>query len=195
MSLISIRHFAEEDIPLRSELLREERFQANLTDFATLTEDDALAAGQRATIEGEHDVKRIFTVVGRKGQVMGFCWITSIDWCARVCELSFGMLPNYRRGGGGAMAAAALEYLYEELNMAVVVNQVLAHNTMLQSASRLAQMRRVVCDHDSYTVGEWRTALYWTQSREEFFAGRAEDQTRRVERSRRIRAAVAAGAS
>jgi RimJ/RimL family protein N-acetyltransferase len=192
---MKVRHFTTEDIPLRTELLRESRFQANLTDFATLTEDDALTANQASTIAGQHDVKRIFTVVGKKEQVIAFVWITSIDWIAQSCELSFALLPRYRGGFGPAMSSTALEYLHEELNMEVVINQVLSHNTMLQSADKLAAMSKVVSEFDCYTVGEWRTARYWTQSRDEFRAGAGDARTGRAELSARIRAAVAGGAS
>jgi hypothetical protein len=64
--IASLRHFTEADLPLRTELLRDDKFQTNLTDFATLTDTDALIASQRRTIEDEHDVKRIFTVCGTK---------------------------------------------------------------------------------------------------------------------------------
>jgi len=193
MRELSVRHFAEDDIPIRTALLRESLFQTNLTDVATLTEDDELVAAQRATIREQQDTKRIFTVLGAKGQVAGFMWVTSIDWCAQICELSFAMLPAYRSGFGLAANTVTLDYLRQELNFEVVINQVLGHNTMLQSADRLAAMSTVVCPNDSYTVGEWRTACYWTQSRAKFYAGVAAFASRRTVRRDRIKAALAEG--
>ncbi|GAB3465361.1 GNAT family N-acetyltransferase [Actinophytocola sediminis] len=188
---VTIRHFTEADLELRTELLRDTLFQANLTDFATLTDTDRLIAGQRATIEREHDVKRIFTVVGQRDQPVGFVWITSIDWRSQTCELSIAVLPRYRGGYGLTAMAAALRYVHDELNMAAIVSQVLAHNTMLQSAELLASRHSVTCPYDSFTVGEWRTALYWAQTRAEFYADGEEWERRRARRRDRIRAATA----
>jgi hypothetical protein len=163
MPLVTVRHFTEADIALRCELLRESHFQANLTDFAVTTGDDALAAGMRRTVREDQSIKRMYTVCGAKGQIFGFGWVTSIDWRAQCCELSFGVLPRYR-GAFGATAVGALhEYVHVELNMKVLINQVLEHNTMLISADDLAEHRDVRCAYDSYTVGQWRTACYWTK--------------------------------
>lgn len=185
---VSVRHFTPQDIPVRTALLRESRFQANLTDFAVVAEDDALAAGQLRTIEQEHAVKRIFTLTGPNDQVLGFAWITSIDWRSQTCELSFGVLPQYRGGFGAIAVAAAHDYLRTELNMRVVINQVLEHNTMLQSAEALAAQQRVRCPYDSYTVGEWRTSYYWTTTEDDVQQHRERTETRRREIAERIRA-------
>jgi hypothetical protein len=187
MLKVTVRHFTEDDIPLRTELLREARFTANLTDFAVGAEDDGLVAGQRRTIESEHRTKRIFTVCGPQDRVLGFAWITSIDWRAQRCELSFGVLPRDR--GLGAVAVYAVhEHLRSELNMRVVINQVLTHNTMFLSAESLAQQHQVHCEHDSYTVGEWRTARFWTLTDDDIRAVRVTEQERRRKLADRVRA-------
>lgn len=188
MRVITVRHFTEADIPIRNELQRESRFQANLTDIALSTDDDGLAAAQRRTIHEEHHTKRYFTMCGRKGQVVGFAWISSIDWRGQCCELSFGVLPRYRGGLGALAVQAAHEYLRAELNMRVVINQVLEHNTMLQSAEKLAASRQVRCDFDSYTVGEWRATCYWTLTEKDVQAYDHEEETRRRTVAERIRA-------
>lgn len=188
MPLMTVRHFTEDDIPTRMRLLREERFQANLTDFAVTTGDDALTLNMRRTVHEEHEVKRIFTLCGPQRQTVGFAWITSIDWRSQVCELSFGVLPEYRGGFGAAAVAAAHTHIRAELNMQVVVNQVLEHNAQLVSREELAARRSVRCAYDSYTVGQWRTACYWSQTEQEEreLADRARD--RRHEVAERIRA-------
>lgn len=188
MKYMTVRHFTEADIPIRSELLRESQFQANLTDFAVCTDDDGLIANQRRTIHEEHHVKRIFTLCGRQGQVVGFAWISSIDWRSQRCELSFGVLPRYRGGLGAVAVEAAHKYVRAELNMRVVVNQVLEHNTMLQSAERLAATRQVRCNFDSYTVGQWRAACFWSLTEHDVQAYVHEEQARRRALADRIRA-------
>lgn len=188
---MTIRHFTEDDLPLRTELLRESRFTANLTDFAVLTDTRELVERQRATIAHEHDVKRIFTVCGPRDQPIGFVWITSIDWRSQSCELSIALLPRYRGGYGLPAMATARDYVHHELNMVTIVDQVLAHNTMLQSAELLRRRHSVRCPYDSFTVGEWRTALYWTQTRDQFRADGEDVARRRARRGDRIRAAVA----
>jgi hypothetical protein len=187
---IDIRHFTPDDIPIRSALLRDDAFQANLTDFAVLTEDDALASWQQRTIAEEQDVKRIFTACRGNGEVIGFLWITSVDWRSQACELSFAILPRFRGGFGPPTIDAARGYLYDELNMRVVVDQVLEHNTMLHSGSDLDRRSRVRSPYDSYTVGEWRTARYWTQRRQDHRTRVAEDTRKRAETGARIRAAL-----
>ncbi|WP_410667787.1 GNAT family N-acetyltransferase [Amycolatopsis sp. cmx-4-68] len=191
MPIVTVRHFTEEDVPLRTELLREARFTANLTDFAVGTGDDGLTARQHRTITEEQRTKRIFTVCGPRGRVMGFAWITSIDWRAQRCELSFGVLPR-DRGLGGFAVYAVHKHLRDELNMRVIVNQVLTHNTMFLSAEALEAQHQVRCERDSYTVGEWRTACYWTLSEEDIRAHRESEGERRRELAERIRARIEA---
>jgi Acetyltransferase (GNAT) domain len=188
MSVVTVRHFTEADVPVRSELLREPRFQANLTDFAVVTADDALVRNQTRTIAEEHRTKRIFTLCGSRKQILGFAWITSIDWRSQCCELSFGILPRYRGAYGAAAVAAAHAYLRSELNMQVVVNQVLEHNTMLLSTDALAAQRRVRCAYDSYTVGEWRAACYWSETEQDARVIQYQVIDRRREIAARIRA-------
>ncbi|MDQ7808698.1 hypothetical protein Q5425_33610 [Amycolatopsis sp. A133] len=191
MPIVTVRHFTEEDIPLRTELLREARFTANLTDFAVGAGDDGLIARQHRTITEEHRTKRMFTLCGPRGRVMGFAWITSIDWRAQRCELSFGVLPRDR--GLGALAVYAVhKHLRDELNMRVIVNQVLTHNTMFLSAEALEAQHQVRCERDSYTVGEWRTACYWTLSDEDVRKHEASAGQRRRELAERIRARIEA---
>jgi hypothetical protein len=187
VSFVTVRHFTEEDIPLRTELLRESHFQANLTDFAASTDDDGLAENQRRTIEEQHRTKRMFTLCGPQKRVMGFAWITSIDWRNQCCELSFGVLPR-DRGIGAVAVIAANQYLRLELNMDIIVNQVLDHNKMLLSADSLADQRRVHCDFDSYTVGEWRAAAYWTSTEQDVRDQQEQEAIRRREVADRIRA-------
>jgi len=134
---MTVRHFTEADIPIRTELLRENKYQTNLNDFAMSADDRALADGMRRTIAEQHHTKRLFTMCGSKGQVVGFSWITSIDWRSQACELSFAVLPRYRSGFGFKAVEAAHEYLREQLHMDVIINQVLSHNTMMLSAAEL----------------------------------------------------------
>lgn len=186
-----IRHFTEADVPLRTALLRESRFQANLTDFAVSTTADDLYVNQMRTIAAEHEVKRIFTICeARTGEVMGFFWATSIDWRNRSCELSFGILPRFRGGPGATAVKVADQWLRDELNMDVVVSQVLDHNTMLHSAGSLAAAQRVRAEFDSYTVGEWRAACYWSDSNADLLDRRAAEDERRRRVAERIRARV-----
>jgi hypothetical protein len=189
MPIMTVRHFTEADIPVRTELLREPHFQANLTDFAVSEPDDGLTAWQLRTITEEHATKRIFTICGPRGDVVGFAWITSIDWRSQCCELSFGMLPRYRGGLGALAVAAAHQYLRAELNMAVITNQVLDHNQMLHSETSLAAHQQVTCVRDSFTVGEWRNACYWTFTEADDQARQEQAEARRREVAERIRSA------
>jgi RimJ/RimL family protein N-acetyltransferase len=183
---VTVRNFTEADIPVRTALLRESHFQANLSDFAVAADDASLEVKVRATMESYHD-RRIFTMCAPGGDIIGFSWITSIDWRNQTCELSFGVLPRYRGGLGALAVEAAHTYLREELNMRAIVNQVLEHNTMLQSAEMLAASKQVRCDFDSFTVGRWRATCYWSLTEEDAKARLDERQKRRRELADRIR--------
>lgn len=190
MPFMTVRHFTEADIPVRTELLRENKFQTNLNDFAMSAADRELADGMRRTIESDHQVKRLFTMCGSKGQVVGFSWITSIDWRSQTCELSFAVLPRYRSGFGFKAVEAAHEYLREQLHMDVIINQVLSHNTMMLSAAELEANAQVRAEYDSYTVGQWRTACYWTVTRDDVRSRKEREWARRQEIADRVRAGV-----
>ncbi|MFC0541206.1 GNAT family N-acetyltransferase [Kutzneria chonburiensis] len=187
---MTVRHFTEADIPIRTELLRENKYQTNLNDFAMSADDRALADGMQHTIDAQHHVKRLFTMCGSKGQVVGFSWITSIDWRSQACELSFAVLPRYRSGFGFKAVEAAHEYLREQLHMDVIINQVLSHNTMMLSAAELEANAQVRSEFDSYTVGQWRTACYWTVTRDEVRDRKQREMARRQEIADRVRAGV-----
>jgi hypothetical protein len=185
--MITLRHFAESDVPIRCALLRDPRYQANINDLAVVADDDAVAQKELDTIRSQQDTRRIFTVCTENGTVVGFAWLTSLDWLSQSCELTLAILPQFRYGVGVLTNAAVRDYLHGELNLRIVVNQVLSHNTMLQSSGSLAALRRVTCEYDSYTVGQWRTACYWTNSEQELSA---DHERAREERSARIRAAI-----
>jgi hypothetical protein len=131
----------------------------------------------------------MFTMCDARGATVGFAWITSIDWPGQTCELSFGVLPERRGLYGAAAVDAAHAHIRAELNMRVVVNQVLEHNTMLVSADELSEQRRVRCAYDSYTVGQWRTACYWTESEQDVRRRRDQAAGRRRAIADRIRSA------
>jgi hypothetical protein len=188
MSIVTVRHLTEADIPERAALMRESRFAANLSDYGIAAADEDLVGILHRAITTDHDVKRHFALCGPSGQVVGFAWITAIDWRSQCCELSFGMLPRFRGAFGAPAVAAAHTFIRTELNMRVVVNQVLEHNTMLLSADTLAAEQRVRCDYDSYTVGQWRTACYWSENEEQALAKRDQAQRRRAALAERIRA-------
>jgi hypothetical protein len=188
MPSVTVRHYTAADVPARMALMRESRFTANLSDYAVLLDDDALEARQRAIIEQQQDEMRIFVLCGSGGVVLGYAWISSLDWRSQTCEVSFGILPRYRGPYGAAAVAEAHRYVRTELHMKVVVNQVLEHNTMLVSRDRLRERRQVRCEFDSYTVGAWRTACYWTETEEDIRRETDRIAERRKQIAERIRA-------
>jgi len=188
MRALTVRHFTEADVPLRTAVLREQRFGSNLTDWALVADVEEVQAHQRRLLARAQETVRIYCACRGDGEVVGFLWITDVDWRAQTCELSVAMLPRYRVGFGTLAVIAAQHHLYGELNIRVVVHRVLEHNTMLNSRDRLATTSQVRCDHDSYTVGEFRTALMWTQTAEDFHANLDRLPNRRDELGARIRA-------
>jgi hypothetical protein len=59
---------------------------------------------------------------------------------------------------------------------------------MLQSAESLAAASRVRCEFDSYTVGQWRTAMFWTDTEDDARIQDLKVAQRRRDLAERIRA-------
>lgn len=187
---LTIRHFTGADVPLRTALMRDPDFQANIADIAALAGDDELAKIQLRTIAEEQDTKRIFTVC-RGDEVVGFWWLSAIDWPGRTGELSFALLPRFRHFLGLHLIEEAQGYLHDELNIEVIVDRVLEHNVMLHSRSRLAHLSAVRAEYNQFTTGRWCTILCWTRTAKEFRVQDREIAVRRAERAGRIRAELA----
>jgi hypothetical protein len=187
---VTVRHFTAEDVPIRSALLRDPQFQANITDVASRTMDDELAASQLRTIAEEQNTKQIFTVCRRGDEIIGFFWISHIDWRSQSCELSLALLPKFRRAFGLLLVQAALRHLYDELNMQVVIDQVLEHNVMLLSESTVAERSQIRSIYNQFTDGRWVTACAWSNAVEESWREPNFDR-QRAKRAARIRTTLA----
>ncbi len=190
---VYLTHFAEDDIEVRSSLQRDHLFQTNIDDAASTSQDDELAARQQRTIDEEHETKRIFTVRRGKGEIIGFCWITSIDWRSQCCEVSLALLPRFRHAMGALLSDAVFRYLYDELNFKVLVNQVMAHNSMLLSEDRIAELHQVRRPYDQFTAGRWNTACYWTVTREQSRMEQRGLARRRADNAVRVNATLGKG--
>ena len=190
MMKVRVRHLAERDVPARTRLLVDALVLANLNGDAATRSAEEVTAGQLATIAtGQHE-KMIFTAETEGGRLLGFLWLTSIDWRSRSCEVSIAMLPEARFGMGALAFDAMCDFVFDSLNMVVVVNQVLAHNTMMQSSAEVAARSAVVAEHDCHTSGEFRTSHYWTETAVQYRSRHAERSRRRAARAARVAAAV-----
>lgn len=190
MLKVRVRHFTEADVPVRTALLLDAAVLANLNGDAATRSVEELHAAQVATIRtGQHD-KMILTAETAKGRVLGFLWLTSIDWRSRSCEASIAMLPDARFGMGALAFDAMSDFVFDDLNMLVVVNQVLAHNTMMQSSADVEGRAQVTSPYDCYTSGAFRTSQYWTETAEQY---RARHAARRAARPGAVRVAAAPG--
>jgi Acetyltransferase (GNAT) domain len=182
MRRLLIRHFEHSDIESRAELLAERDFTRNLANLGVLTSRDELRRAQARTIEEEYESKIIFVVTTPAEAIVGYTWITNIDWLNRTCELSIALLPRFRRSYGLLALIEMYDYLYDEMNFETVINQVLVGNEMLMSDGAAERTRQVYCDNDSFTDGAFRDSRYWTQSRQEHraFAQRARERNARI---------------
>ena len=186
-----IRLMTEEDIDERVALLTDAKVQRNLLHTGALVPATELRAKHSGWIEAEEPQRLMYRVGTQAGDLIGFTWLTSIDWTSQSCELSIALIPE-RRGRYGMLTLIHMyEYLYATLNMRVVTNQILSANTMLVRAETRAQRAQVVSPDDSYTTGGFRTSYRWTQTRRDNDAF----ILCRVERGTRIRERIAAAAT
>ncbi|MGQ0838599.1 GNAT family N-acetyltransferase [Actinokineospora sp.] len=188
---LTIRHFTPADVPLRTALLREPHCLENIGDWPLLTDHGEIVARQHAAIAHRQASLRLFCVCRGTGEVIGFVWMTDIDWRSQTCQFSIVLVERYRGGFGTPAVITAREYLHNELNMRVVVNRVFEHNTMLNSRGQLTASRQVTCPYDGYTVGEFRTQSAWVQTVDDFRASVAELPQRRAELRARIQSRAA----
>jgi hypothetical protein len=187
MKRLLLRHYDHDDVEERIALMTEAAFQRNLAHSPALTSHEELCAREHRTIDEQYETRIVYVVTTRSGVTIGYAWISSIDWISRCCELSIALLPRYRRGYGLAALIELYDHLYDNMNFETVVNQVLAGNDMLLSDDAARAVRHVHCRRDSYNDGEFRDALYWSQTGDEHRA--FAERTR--ERHARIRARIA----
>lgn len=180
---------------LRIELLREEhiaervaiysdtRVRSNLAHTGALIPPDEMTEAHREWLGGEGEERLMYRLSTPSGELVGFTWLTEIDWVNQTCELSITVLPDFRRRMGLLALLAMYDFLHNTLNMQVIVNQVLSVNEMLLRPEVRADRAQVVSPDDCFTSGALRTNYRWTQDRAEH-----ERFTRRaIQRRERIR--------
>lgn len=185
---LDVSHLEESDIPERITLLYDVAVRNNLNAITLAHSAEELTAAHRRALAAEHQTKRFFKLSLGDGGLIGYCWITEIDWVNQTCELSIAILPGFRVGYGFIGLLRMYDYLYDTLNVRVVVNQILDGNEMLRSRTSIAPLVQVESPLDSLTCGALRTAYYWTQNRDEHAElARRRQQTRRSTRDNVLR--------
>ncbi|OIU69817.1 GNAT family N-acetyltransferase [Rossellomorea aquimaris] len=163
---IFIEHFEHEHIEDRISLLYDYHIQKNLNHLSMQFDRNKIRELHEDSIENNQDSKRYYVIKTNKNKIVGYCWISSIDWINRTCELSIGILPEYRIGYGLLALVKMYDYLYDQLNMKTVLNQILEGNELLRSKVSLDGLA-IKIKGDSFTAGKVRNAYMWTQTKEE----------------------------
>ncbi|MEC5425422.1 GNAT family N-acetyltransferase [Virgibacillus sp. C22-A2] len=162
---IMITHLEEEDIDGRISLLYEFHVQQNLNHLSMTVDKSKLKDFYSDAVIEQQDNKRYYVIKTKSQKIIGYCWISDIDWINQSCELSISILPKYRIGFGFLAMVEMYNYLYNQLNMKSVINQILeGNNLLLKSAPKNALKRRM----DSFTFGEYRASYLWNQTKEQY---------------------------
>lgn len=187
MRLLRVRLMRAEDIDERADLYLDARVQSNLTHAGSTLTREQVRSAHLGWLQHDWHERLMYRVSTESDQLVGFTWLTDIDWLSRSCELSIMLVPAHRSRLGMLALITMYRYLYDTLNMHVVVNQVLSGNEMLLSEGRRESLTQVVCPDHVYTVGKLRTAYVWGQTRSDHEALMAHGAERAARISARVR--------
>jgi hypothetical protein len=182
MKALRVRLMRAADIDERVALYFDERVQSNITHAGALLTAEQVRAAHERWLETGWDDRLMYRVGDDAGDLVGFTWLTGLDWLAQTAELSIMLVPRHRQRLGLLALISMYDHLYDTLNLRVVLNQVLSANQMLLSAQNRRSRAQVVSPDHVYTVGELRTAYLWGQTRadHEDYAARAAQRNTRV---------------
>lgn len=165
---VIISHFEKENIEERITLLSDFHVQKNLNHTSMLMSKEELRNMSLERIKNDQNWLRFYVMKSPKKQIIGYCWISSIDWIEQSCELSISIFPQYRVGYGLLALLEMYEYLYQHLNMKTIVNQTLEDNNLLLASNSSIKENAIKSDFDSYTFGTYRSSFLWTQTINEY---------------------------
>jgi hypothetical protein len=181
--LLRREHIAE-----RVAIYSDPRVMSNLAHTGVMTPPDVMTRAHEDWLDEGFDERLMYRVSLPTDELIGFTWLTELDWVNQTCELSIAILPEHRGRWGLFVLLQMYDFLHNSLNMEVVVNQVLSVNEMLLRPEVRAGRAEVVSPDDCFTAGSLRTNYRWTQDRTEH-----ENFTlRAIERRERIKAKIAA---
>nr|WP_256439604.1 GNAT family N-acetyltransferase [Sporosarcina sp. 6E9] len=158
----------KENVEERINLLLDFHVQKNLNHTSMLVSKDELRNMSLERIKSGQNILRFYVVKSPNKQVIGYCWISSIDWIEQSCELSISIFPEFRVGYGLLALLEMYEYLYQHLNMKTIVNQSLEGNSLLLAKNSSIKENAIRSDFDSYTFGRYRSSYLWTQTIDEY---------------------------
>lgn len=187
---LRIRLLRREDIAERVAIYSDPRVRNNLAHDGALITRDAMVKAHEEWLDSGFDERLMYRISLSSDEVIGFIWLTELDWTNQTCELSIAILPAFRGRFGLFALIQMYDLVHNTLNMEVVVNQVLSVNEMLIRPEVRASRAQIVSPDDCFTSGALRTNYRWTQDRSEHqhFTRRA------IERRERIKQKLAAQA-
>ncbi|MFB8765407.1 GNAT family N-acetyltransferase [Nocardiopsis alba] len=165
---IRIRHFQESDIPLRVELMNDDRYMANVRDTALSTGANELERWHLDVLNEHPRSTMLFTATTNKGQVLGFTWVYDIDWTGPSGQLSIAMFPRYRTGWGSLAIQATSALLFDEFGFQRITTQIFTHNTMMHSDEWTSERTDLLLPYFAFVSGRFCHSRIWTQSQEEY---------------------------
>lgn len=172
---VHIRRMTVGDIPARVDLLQDEHVKENIEDLAAVLPRRQIEAHnfQRMNDEESHHIDLVLE--NSSGAVLGYSWLSGIDWQSRLCEVSIALLPEYRGGLGHICYLAVKVFVFQSLGIRSILCQVLSSNRMMIGGEQLKKKATMHSKWDAYIAGEWRECYLWIEDSESFEAamGRA----------------------
>ncbi|SDW50420.1 Protein N-acetyltransferase, RimJ/RimL family [Amycolatopsis xylanica] len=190
MRSLRIRLMRHEDIDDRVRLYTDGTVQRNTTHDAALIPAARLRAMHREWLDERWHERRMYRVSTGQDDLVGFTALYDIDWRSRTCHMGIMLVPRYQRRLGLLAAFSMYDYVYDVLNLRVVLHEVMSGVEMMFTGDQVRSLAQATSPDHCYTVGEHRTCYWWSQTKADHEAVRR----RNAERGARVRRRLAQGA-
>nr|WP_042193675.1 GNAT family N-acetyltransferase [Kibdelosporangium sp. MJ126-NF4]CEL20841.1 hypothetical protein [Kibdelosporangium sp. MJ126-NF4]CTQ98354.1 hypothetical protein [Kibdelosporangium sp. MJ126-NF4] len=183
MKPLRIRLMRHEDIDDWIRLYADEAVQRNNSHDAALIPAEDLRAMNEQWLDSQWHERLMYRVDTGKGELVGFTRLSLIDWRSQTCDMGIMLLPRHRRRLGLLAAFAMYDYIYDTLNLRVVLHQVMSGVEMMLAGDRVRSLAQATSPDHCYVTGEFRTCYWWAQTKADHEAVRQ----RNTERGARVR--------
>lgn len=187
MKSLRIRPMRTSDIDEWMALYTEEQVQRNINHDGALAGPERLRATVIGWLESGWPDRLFYRIGTARDDLVGFARLSRLDWLSGRCDLTVMVAPRHRNRLGLLAHLSIYEFVYDTLNVRVIVHEVLSGNEMMRTEAHYRALAQAVTPDHCFTVGERRTCYWWAETR----ADRAAFFTRNAERGARVRQRLA----
>ena len=169
MKPLRVRPMRDADVDEWLAMYVDEDVQTNINHQGGVTAPDELRAQVRVWLTGRSG--RLYFRIGTGGgDLVGFAWLTKLDWISQRCGLTVMVAPRHRNRLGLLAHIAMYNHIYDMLNLRVVVHEVLSGNEMMRSEEHYRSRAQAISPDHCFTVGVRRTCYWWAETRADHHA-------------------------